>query len=234
MIDKIINYFKRNNPEEINDYYSKKYESKLYKKYGDCNPFTKKIRILAIADTHGTLDEDKFKEFIKHNNVYDLVVMIGDHYTRDIDIIVDNVDKSKLVGILGNHDYNYLSEYNIPNINGKIITINGVRILGMQGSFKYKQVDFPSFTQDESINFLNQFDAVDILISHDKKFDPDKLKDPAHQGLIGITNYIYEKKVPYHIHGHIHEPYHREMLNKTKEISVFGYEMIDLNTENNI
>ena len=29
----------------------------------------------------------------------------------------------------------------------------------------------------ESINFLNQFDAVDILISHDKKFDPDKLKD---------------------------------------------------------
>ena len=33
----------------------------------------------------------------------------------------------------------------------------------------------------------------DILISHDKKFDPDKLKDPAHQGLIGITNYIYEK-----------------------------------------
>lgn len=43
MIDKIINYFKSNNPEEINDYYSKKYESKLYKKYGDCNPFTKKL-----------------------------------------------------------------------------------------------------------------------------------------------------------------------------------------------
>lgn len=104
----------------------------------------------------------------------------------------------------------------------------------MQGSFKYKYVDFPLFTQEDSINFLNQFDEVDILISHDKKFDPNKLNDSAHQGLIGITNYIYKKKIPYHIYGHIHEPYHREMLNKTKEISVFGYGMIDLKKENNI
>ena len=73
--------------------------------------------------------------------------------------------------------------------------------------------------------------GADVLVVDN---DPDKLKDPAHQGLIGITNYIYEKKVPYHIHGHIHEPYHKEMLNKTKEISVFGYEMIVLNMENNI
>lgn len=107
MIDQIINCFKSNNNEEISDFYSKKYENKLFKKYGNCNPFTKKIKILAIADTHGSLDDNKFKEFIKYNNIYDLVVMIGDHYTRDIDIIVENVDKSKLVGLLGNHDYDY-------------------------------------------------------------------------------------------------------------------------------
>ena len=79
--------------------------------------------------------------------------MLGDHYDRDIEIIIRNIDKSKLYGIKGNHDYDYLTYYAIPNINGQIININGVKILGMEGSFKYKPVDFPSFTQDGSIVF---------------------------------------------------------------------------------
>lgn len=228
MIEKIFRYFKKDENNNIDNTYSKDYENKLYKRHGNCNSCLKEIKILAISDTHGTLDKDEFQEFIKYSNDYDIAVMIGDHYTRDIDIIIDNVDKSKLVGLLGNHDYDYLSEYNVPNINGRIIEVNGLKILGMQGSFKYKSVDFPSFTQEESINFFNNFESVDILISHDTRFNPEKIKDPAHQGLIGITNYIYEKKIPYHIHGHIHDSYHKELVNGTKEISVFGYEMINI------
>lgn len=228
MIEKIFRYFKKDENNNIDNTYSKDYENKLYKRHGNCNSCLKEIKILAIADTHGTLDKEKFEEFIKYSNDYDIAVMIGDHYTRDIDIIIDNVDKSKLVGILGNHDYDYLSEYNIPNINGRILEVNGLKILGMQGSFKYKPVDFPSFTQEESVDFFDNFESVDILISHDTRFDPEKLNDPAHQGLIGITNYIYEKKIPYHIHGHIHDSYHKELVNGTNEISVFGYEMINI------
>lgn len=118
---------------------------------------------------------------------------------------------------MGNHDYDYLSDYDIQNINGKVIQINGINLLGMQGNFKYKQVDFPSFTQDESIHFFEYKPSVDILLTHDKRFDPDKVnRDPAHQGLIGITNYIYKNKIPIHIHGHIHEDFEKMMLNGTK------------------
>ncbi len=154
--------------------------------------------------------------------------MLGDHYNRDIEIIVRNIDKSKLYGIKGNHDYDYLQDYDIPNINGQIININGIKILGMEGSFKYKPVDFPSFIHDESIAFLENKAKVDILVTHDKKFDPEKLRDPAHQGLIGITNYIYKNRVPIHIHGHIHEPYKKQWINGTTEYSVFGYETIKI------
>lgn len=118
---------------------------------------------------------------------------------------------------MGNHDYDYLSDYDIQNINGKVIQINGINLLGMQGNFKYKQVDFSSFTQDESIHFFEYKSSVDILLTHDKRFDPDKVnRDPAHQGLIGITNYIYKNKIPIHIHGHIHEDFEKMMLNGTK------------------
>ena len=217
----------RNN-EELN-MYNRNYEEKMCKKYGECNTISSDIKLLIIADTHGTLREEEFSLFMKDNKEYDACFLLGDHYDKDINIIVNYVDKNKLYGILGNHDYNYLENYNIPNINSKIININGVKILGMEGSFRYKNAKFPSFEQRESIDFFYNKEQVDILISHDTKFNLDKCnRDPAHQGLIGITNFLYEKKIPIHIHGHIHENYELEMLNKTKEYSVFGYKIVHI------
>lgn len=218
------NLFNKNKQPDI---FSPNYEKYLAKTYGNCDILKNNISLLIIADTHGTLDEENFKVYLKDKK-YDVCIMVGDHYNRDIDIIVKYIDKEKLYGIMGNHDYDYLSDYNIPNINGKIIEINNNKILGMEGSFKYKQVDFPSFTQDGSIEFFKDKEKVDILVTHDKKFDPEKLRDPAHQGLIGITNYIYKNKIPVHIHGHIHENYQKELLNGTKEYSVLGYEIIKI------
>lgn len=213
--------------EQQPDIFSTKYEEYLFKKYGKSDVFNKNVSLLIISDTHGTLNENSFRNYLK-NKYYDVCIMLGDHYNRDIEIIVRNIDKSKLYGIKGNHDYDYLQDYDIPNINGQIININGIKILGMEGSFKYKPVDFPSFTHDESIAFLENKEKVDILVTHDKKFDPEKLRDPAHQGLIGITNYIYKNRVPIHIHGHIHEPYKKQWINGTTEYSVFGYETIKI------
>ena len=171
--------------------YNKNYEHKLYKKYGKCRKINSAIKLLVIADTHGTLNELEFKEFVNSLGEFDVCIMLGDHYDRDINIILNYIDKEKIYGVLG-------------NINGKVININGVKILGMEGSFRYKPVKFPSFTHEESIDFFSAKETVDILVSHDTKFNLNKsTRDPAHQGLIGITNYLYENKIPIHIHGHI-------------------------------
>jgi len=227
------NYFENIINENKQNMFSfqKKYsnqESKLLRMYGNSNTYNKKIKIIVISDTHNCLNEEQFKQFIEQHKYCDICLLLGDHSSNDISIILKYIDKSKIYGLLGNHDYNYLAEFNINNLNGKVININGTTILGIQGSFKYKPADFPSFTQRESILFLNDKPAVDILVSHDKSFDSGMQNNPAHQGLFGITYYLFKNKTPYHIHGHIHNPYKKELINGTKEISVYMCEYLEL------
>ena len=39
---------------------------------------------------------------------------------------------------------------------------------------------------------------------------------------------IFKNKISVHMHGHIHEPYVKKMINGTTEYSVFGYEIIKI------
>ena len=190
--------------------------------------FNKTIKMILISDTHGSLNLEEFRKFVNVHSNYDACILLGDHSSNDIEKILSCTNKNKLYGILGNHDCDYLSKYNITNLNGNLININGVTLLGIEGSYKYKPSSYPSFSQADSIRFLNNLSKADILLSHDGKFDEKKSNDPAHQGLFGITYYLYKNRVPYHIHGHLHKSYKKEMLNGTKEISVYMYEYIEL------
>ncbi len=215
------------NPYGFNEKYANQ-EERLFKIFGNCDKFTKSIKMILISDTHNSLNIDDFEQFINAHKDYDVCILLGDHSSYDIKKILNYIDKSKLYGLLGNHDYDYLSEFDISNLNGAVININDVNIMGIQGSFKYKPSKFPSFTQQESINFLNDKPKVDILISHDNRFDSDMAGNPAHQGLFGITYYLYKNKIPYHIHGHLHNSYKKRLINGTKEISVYMYEYIQI------
>lgn len=203
-------------------------EEQLLNIYGRANTFNKKIKMIIISDTHNCLNYEEFKSFVDSHSEYDVCFLLGDHSISDIEIILKCINKTKIFGLLGNHDFNYLEEFKISNLNGNYIKINDVSFLGIEGSYKYKPSSFPSFSQSESIKFLKDKDQVDFLISHDNRFDSLMEKNPAHQGLFGITYYLYKNRVPFHIHGHIHESYRKDMLNGTKEISVFMYEYIEL------
>ena len=223
-------YLKKATKQDIPYGFNNKYanqEEKLYQIFGDCSNLDNSLKIIVISDTHNDLSFDDFKKFIKRHNNYDICILLGDHSSNDIEKILKCIDKTKIYGLLGNHDKNYLKEYNIKNLNGQVINVNGVSLLGIEGSFKYKRENFPAFTQKESIYFLNDKPKVDILVSHDNRFDSSK-ESSAHQGLFGITYYLYKNKIPYHIHGHLHNSYKNKLRNGTKEISVFMYEYIEL------
>lgn len=229
-LDDYYNYLTKSNDSNCYSF-DKKYanqEETLLKICGQARNMNGTIKLLILSDTHNTLDEEAFKSFVFNHNDYDVCLLLGDFGYRDLPIILKYVDKNKIYALLGNHDYDYINEYNLKNLNGKIININGVKLLGIEGSFKYKPSDFPSFSQRDSIDFLNNKEEVDILVSHDTKFNSTMERDPAHQGLFGITYYLFKNKVPYHIHGHIHEPNRSTMINGTKEISTFNYEFIEL------
>ena len=229
--EKYYNQIIQENQKQLYSFDSKyaNQEKILFKMYGKADSLNKKIRLIVISDTHNCLDENDFTSFLEKYGEFDACLLLGDHNSNDLTIILKYIDKDKIYGLLGNHDYDYLSDFNIENLNGKIINIKGTTIMGIQGSFKYKPSNFPSFTQKESILFLNDKPKVDILISHDNGFDSNMSKNPAHQGLFGITYYLFKNKTPYHIHGHIHNPYKKELINGTKEISVYMYEYIELN-----
>lgn len=204
-------------------------ESELLKLFGKCDSFDKKIKMIIISDTHSCLKEDEFSEFINENKNFDVCLLLGDHSIGDVDIILKYVEKEKIYALLGNHDNNYIGKFNLKNLNGNVVNINGIKILGIQGSYRYKPDDFPSFTQKESIEFLNDKEKVDILVCHDAPYGLSERNDVAHQGLFGILYYLFKNKVPYCIHGHLHATYNKEMINGTKVNCYYMYNYIELN-----
>ena len=200
-------------------------EKRLSWKYGKARTLNKDIRLLLISDTHGSLWE-KEEELQKASEYpYDICVLLGDHEFDDIDYVLDYIPKEKLYGVLGNHDRDWITKYGIHSLHGKIIEVNGVRILGCGGSSKYKDGVYPSFTQKESKEFFRHMPCADILISHDAGLDKAKIRpcgfhDVAHTGLIGITEYLFRNNVPLHIHGHNHEEYMYKFFNGTTELSL--------------
>ena len=136
-------YLKKTTKKDIPYGFNNKYanqEDKLYQIFGACNNFNNSLKIIAISDTHNDLNFDDFKQFISKHNNYDICILLGDHSSSDIEKILKCVDKTKTYGLLGNHDRNYLTEYAINSLNGQVINIKGVSLLGIEGSYKYNML----------------------------------------------------------------------------------------------
>lgn len=191
--------------------------------------FNKSITLLIISDTHGDIKLQKaMQDKLAGIRNYDACFMLGDISDNDCKMIKEVIPQEKIYGLLGNHDrFSFLEEHNIKNINGKVININGVRIAGIQGTFKYKPEYFPSYTHEESIEFLKSVPEADILLSHDKPFTFET-GDLVHDGLKGITEYLYSNRVPINIHGHLHTSYIANLRNGTVVKGVYGIELITI------
>ena len=98
----------------------------------------------------------------------------------------------------------------------------------MGGSFKYKRNDeYAFYTQEESIEIAKKIGNADIFVTHDKAFTEDN-HNPVHDGLKGITNYIYTNHIPLHIHGHLHENMEEVLKNGTKSIGIYMAKIIKI------
>ena len=200
-----------------------------FKSFEPAREIPKDICLLVIADPHGDFTLNQNLKYELENREYDLCCVLGDVKDSDVKIILEYIPKEKIVALLGNHDrFNVLENFGLMDLNGKVVEVNGVKIGGIQGSFKYKNEEFPSFTHEESIDFLNQMPPVDILLSHDKPFTID-YHQPSHDGLKGITHYLYKNRVPMNIHGHIHTSYLDKLKNGTIVKGVYEVEMVEVN-----
>ena len=206
-----------------------KYECNLLKKYGKCNELKKYgVNILFITDTHNCMTnlEDYLKKI--DDSDFDICITLGDISGNDFEIIKKYILISKIYGIVGNHDsLNSLEENGINNFNGQIIECKGIKIAGIMGSNRYKDGNYGMLSQEESIKLAQNMKSADILVSHDKAYIYDR-HDKVHDGLKGITDYIYKNHIPIHIHGHLHEEYEEILKNGTKSLCLYQIKLMRL------
>ena len=208
------------------------FEEKLLQEYGQCRTNANfGLKILFITDTHNCLAyTDKYINYLKglNHEDYDICLILGDLSGLDFDAIKAVIPNEKLYGIVGNHDsINALEVNNIKNINGQVIECKGVKIAAIMGSNRYKSGDYGMITQEECSDLANNMDSADILVSHDKAYIFDR-NDNVHDGLRGITEYIYKNHIPLHIHGHLHEEMEEILKNGTKSIGVYQIKLMEV------
>lgn len=196
---------------------------------------TSPIYALIITDTHCHLTADEINEFLKDVGQIDVLFSLGDVDVVDFATLshTEKVNQIPQYGLLGNHDeINQFENTNIISLHEKVITFNGIRFGGIQGSIKYKETLYPTpmLTDEESLEIAKELPPCDVLLTHDKaKFDKNA-KDFVHAGLFGITWYLQNKKAVLHIHGHLHENM-KEDINGVNSYGIARYAYVKFDND---
>ncbi len=213
------------------------YAYETYLPYAECllteaKPIQKKklgLRLIVVADTHGMLGHDqRFGAFVQNVREYDLCLLLGDVDYSDIEAVLESVSAEKILAVRGNHDCMNLTELGIHDLHGRAYTCKGVRFVGFEGAFKYKKGTFPCYTQAGSLSAVKRLPRrADVLLTHDAAMLA-TAEDKAHPGLVGITRYLAENAVQWHLHGHVHRSYSATYPCGTREKSVYLWECVEI------
>lgn len=188
------------------------------------------MRILAVSDeaspalwehyAPGRLDE------------YDLILACGDLKAEYLTFLV-TMSRARLLYVHGNHDGGYKTKppEGCDDIDGHLVSFNGVRILGLGGCLKYREGEH-QYTEGRMRRRIAKLrraiakaGGVDIVIAHAPPRGLGDLDDPAHRGFEAFVELINEYRPKLFLHGHIHRRY--EPL-RSREHSLGGTRIINV------
>lgn len=187
------------------------------------------MKILFVSDLHFKGKDYILDKMNRANNIgYDCIISLGDNHYEDFKYIKKSTDK-KIFGILGNHDrFNDLKISDIEDVNGRCVEFGDITISGLQGSFRYKNSSFPSYTQLESVYEAQKIPRADIFITHTGTEEIYNIEDDSHSGLVGIDRYIQDNSVKLHFHGHMHEYNNVYLENGCNSICIYKFYLIEI------
>lgn len=198
------------------------------------------MNILVIADEESKslwdyYDETKLKDV-------DLILSAGDLNPRYLSFLV-TMSTAPVLYIHGNHDdkYERIPPEGCTCIEDQIYTYNGVRILGLGGSMRYKP-GVNQYTEKEMQKRIKKLrfklfrkGGFDILLTHSPALGLNDGDDLPHKGYACFLPLLDKYKPRYFIHGHVHATYGR----KHKRLDLYGqtnvinaYEKFQFNYEN--
>lgn len=173
------------------------------------------MKILLIADEESKIYWDFFKK--EQFEGIDLIISCGDLKPEYLSFLA-TMTAVPVLYVRGNHDDKY--EKYPPEgcicIENQIYNFNGIRILGLGGSYRYKP-GINQYTEGQMTRRVNKMflkikrnRGFDILVTHSPAKGLHDGEDMCHRGF-QIFNRLIEKYHPkYFVHGHVHMNYGRQ------------------------
>lgn len=180
------------------------------------------MKIMAMADVESTYIWDHYQPGMFRG--LDLVISCGDLNPRFL-TFVETFANVPLLYVHGNHDekYKLIPPEGCECIDDTLYIHNGIRILGLGGSMRYRPGAF-QYTEQEMIKRVKKLrrkikraGGIDILVTHAPMLGFHDGTDPCHMGFAVFESLLREYQPIYFLHGHMHMNYGE----KTPRISKF-------------
>jgi len=177
------------------------------------------VRILAVSDVE---DEAITASLPARAGTVDLVLGCGDLTYDYLDFVATAV-AAPIRAVHGNHDVP-LEQLDDPairtwwdgiDLHGRVVSIDGVLVGGLQGSPRYSDGPFQSGELDMwlailrmaprlIVNRLLRGRFLDVLVTHAPPRGIHDRTDRAHLGFVAFRTFLRWFHPRYHVHGHTH------------------------------
>ncbi len=169
----------------------------------------------------------------------DLILSCGDMAPEYLSFLRDRLD-APLFYVKGNHDIRYTSAnpMGCENIHGKIVTHNGLNILGLEGSMWYNGgVNQYTETMMRRQIFRLWFSLwrkkIHLVITHAPPRHIHDGEDLCHRGFESFGRLIRKYQPRYFIHGHVHAEFQRHQdretrVGDTRVLNTCGYTSLEI------
>ena len=195
------------------------------------------MKILAVSD----IEADRFYEYYYPGRLdgVDLIISCGDLKVEYLEFLV-TMAGCPLYYVHGNHDEHFKREpQGCVCIDDRVVEFNGVRIMGLGGSFRYRDGEY-MFTENQMKHRITRLwpslikhRGVDILVTHAPARGLNDLDTIPHRGFECFNTLLDKYEPKYFIHGHVHRNYNigipqRCTRGKTTVINAFEYCEIEI------
>ena len=174
------------------------------------------MNIMVLADHESKILYDYYDP--QRMKDIDLIISCGDLEPEYLSFFA-TLCPVPVLYVRGNHDANYRT--NPPEgcecIEDKLVTVNGLRILGLGGSLWYNG-GANQYTERQMRRRLwragwavRRAGGVDIVLTHAPPRGYGDAEDAAHRGFECFEDFLNKYEPKYLVHGHVHMNYGRNI-----------------------
>ena len=176
------------------------------------------MRILAVSDVESPYYYDHYSD--GKLSGFNLIIACGDLREGYLEFLM-SMANCPLVYVHGNHDDFKHEPDGCICIDDRLFVYNGVRILGLGGSYKYRNGRYMYTEKQMKRRIIRLWAKIrrkkgfDILVTHAPARHLNDFDTLAHRGFDCFNKLIHNYKPKYFIHGHIHRNYGTSIPQKT-------------------